>query len=65
MASPKFRKTDITRALRAAKAAGIERFDLSFDRFNRPVIRVRDGLGTVVEDDVLNELEAWVSAQVD
>lgn len=48
---------DIKRAIRAARAAGAERFDVAFDDRGRPVIRVLPGESD--QSDIDAELERW------
>lgn len=49
---------DTTRAMRAARAAGIEHFDVLFDYEGKPIIRVRPGPANDAID-VDAELAAW------
>lgn len=64
MTATSFRKSDLTKAMQACAAAGVENYDLSFDREGKPVIRVRATAATS-DSDVAAELEAWVRAQKD
>lgn len=53
-----FRSTDLTRAIRAARAAGLQHFDATVDAEGRPIIKVRPANDTG-EAEALAELEAW------
>ena len=58
-----FKATDLTRAIRAARAAGLESFDVHIDDRGLPVIRVRGGDRS--QDDVAAEIEAWAKGDDD
>jgi hypothetical protein len=55
--SARFKRTDLARAIRAAKDGGLENFDVVLDGNGRPIVRVRAANGTPA--DLLDELEAW------
>jgi hypothetical protein len=57
--SAAFKQSDVTRAIRAAKAAGLESFDVIMAADGTPMIRVRPANGNDVPQDLLDELEAW------
>lgn len=61
--SQSFKATDLTRAIRAARAAGLETFDVHIDDRGLPVIRVRAGARS--QDDVAAEIEAWAKGDDD
>lgn len=65
MNPPAFRKSDLTKAMQACAAAGVENYDLSFDRAGKPIIRVRASAQATSEHDIAAELEAWSRAQED
>lgn len=65
MSSPAFRKSDLTKAMQACAAAGVENYDLSFDSAGKPIIRVRSAALPTADNDVDAELEAWARAQKD
>jgi hypothetical protein len=49
----KFKETDLTRALRAARKAGVDVERIEFDRDGRIVLVLKNG------DKVLNERNEW------
>lgn len=61
--SQSFKATDLSRAIRAARAAGLETFDVHIDDRGLPVIRVR--AGDPSKDDVAAEIEAWAKSDDD
>jgi hypothetical protein len=58
-----FKASDLTRAIRAARAAGLETFDVHIDDRGLPVIRVR--AGERCQDEVTAEIEAWAKSDDD
>ena len=56
--------SDLTRAIRAARAAGVESFEATLDDSGRPVIKVRPA-NDRGEAAVREELEAWAREQDD
>lgn len=58
-----FRKSDITRAMQAVKAAGVESFDLSFDERGLPVIKARPAPPDPSTASVADEIAEWAGGQ--
>lgn len=58
-----FKASDLTRAIRAARAAGLETFDVHIDDRGLPVIRVRASGRS--QDDIAAEIEAWAKRDDD
>lgn len=56
-----FRQSDITRSIRATRAAGVEHFELRFDHLNRPIIRVGESSVPLGEDDAAAAIAEWVA----
>lgn len=65
MTAARFRSSEVTRAIRAARAAGIESFDVVIGPDGLPVVRVRPGPANDRAHDVDAEIEAWASGQDD
>ena len=58
-ASQKFQKAATTHAIRCARAAGLESFDVIPGPNGLPIIRARPANDTGTPQDVLDELKAW------
>lgn len=58
-AHPKFQRSATMNAIRAARAAGLETFDVIPGPDGRPIIRARPANDTGTPQDVLDELKAW------
>lgn len=66
MSDPRrFRASELTRAIKATKAAGVDVFDVVFDREGHPIVRVRPLAANDTPQDVLDEIEAWAREQED
>jgi hypothetical protein len=59
MASSRFKASDYTRAIRAARAAGLDAFDVVPQPNGPPLIRVRPPVGEGTTQDVLDEIREW------
>jgi len=58
-ARPKYPKAATTAAIRCARAAGLEYFDIIPGPDGLPIIRARPANDTGTPQDVLDELKAW------
>jgi hypothetical protein len=58
-ARAKFRTAATTNAIRAARAAGLETFDIIPGPDGEPIIRARPANDTGTPQDVLDELREW------
>lgn len=65
MTASRFRSSELTRAIRAAKAAGVDNFDVVIGEDGLPVIRIRGAAANDAGHDVDAEIEAWARGQDD
>jgi len=56
---PTFIQSAYVKAIRAARAAGIESFDILPSPTGQPIIRVRPAGSTDTPQDVLDEIQEW------
>lgn len=63
MTAARFRSSEVTRAIKAARAAGETNFDVAFDHEGRPIIRVRRAPANDTPQEVNDEIEAWAREQ--
>jgi hypothetical protein len=57
------RKSDITKAVLAVRAAGVEAFELSFDERGLPVIRARPVPLDSAAASAADEIAEWANGQ--
>ena len=65
MTASRFRSSEVTRAIRAARAAGVDNFDVVIGADGLPIVRVRPAVANDARHDVDAEIEAWASGQDD
>jgi hypothetical protein len=58
-----FKASDITRAIKATRAAGIETFDVIPGPNGEPIIRIRPAAANDTPQDIIDEIEAWAREQ--
>lgn len=61
----RFRGSEVTRAIKATKAAGIDSFEVHIGPDGTPIIRVRPGPANDVSGDVEDEISRWAGGQQD
>lgn len=57
--TPRFRPSALTACIRAAKAAGVQRFKVTFDQRGAPVVDVFDDVADISDSEALRALEQW------
>ena len=65
MSAARFRASELTRAIRATRAAGIEAFDVVIGTDGTPVVKIRPGAANDAAHDVDAEIDAWARGQDD
>lgn len=59
----RFKASELTRAIKAARAAGVESFDVIFGPDGAPIVRIRPAAANDTPQDVIDEINAWASEQ--
>lgn len=58
MSVARFRSSEVTRAIKAARAAGLDAFDVVIGHEGTPIVRVRPKAANDTPQDILDEIEA-------
>lgn len=58
MSGARFRSSEVTRAIKAARAAGEDTFDVVIGPQGTPIVRVRPKAANDTPQDILDEIEA-------
>lgn len=61
MTAARFRSSEVTRAIKAARAAGVECFDVVIGPDGMPIVRVRPAVANDTPQDVLDEISRWAA----
>lgn len=61
--SARFKASELTRAIKATRAAGVEAFDVVFGPDGQPIVRIRPAAANDTPIDVLDEIAAWARGE--
>lgn len=61
--SARFKSSELARAARAMRAAGVESYDVLFASDGTPIVRVRPAAANDTPQDVLDEIAEWARGQ--